>query len=220
MCEETSLVETEKYRNHTIEVHYDSDPSNPRTDWDNLGTFITFGNRYTSPDEHNYRTEDYGNLDELTKAIKNKEDIAIMLPVYRYEHGNVAYSTGSFNDSWDSGQCGFIFISKKKAREEYNWKNLTKKRLEQLEKMLKHEVEIFSQWANGNVYGFICKDENGEEIEDGSCWGFFGYDHKASGLLDESKSTIKHTVLYNAKELGKKKLAEFKEHGIQQAMEI
>lgn len=39
-----------------------------------------------------------------------------------------------------------------------------------------------------SVYGYQI-----DELED-SCYGFYGYDHEKSGLLDEAKSVIDHHI--------------------------
>jgi hypothetical protein len=36
------------------------------------------------------------------------------------------------------------------------------------------DPKILEQWKDGNVYGFITKDENGIEID--SCWCFYSFD--------------------------------------------
>lgn len=56
---------------------------------------------------------------------------------------------------------------------------------------LESTADLWSAWAWGDVYGYIIEyavyDEDGEiedwvEIEDGSCWGYYGADHNKSGL--------------------------------------
>lgn len=61
---------------------------------------------------------------------------------------------------------------------------------------MKSAVELYSAWAWGDVYG-VCEitaprpdDEDGEELEHGSCWGFYGRDHEKSGLMEHATSTI------------------------------
>ena len=52
---------------------------------------------------------------------------------------------------------------------------------------MKGEVETYSQWANGEVYGFrlIKVDEYNKEIEEiDSCWGFYGSDPRENGIED------------------------------------
>jgi hypothetical protein len=49
---------------------------------------------------------------------------------------------------------------------------------------------LWGAWAWGDVWGvsrIISPD--GEELEDGSCWGFYG-DHKTSGLLDHCREVV------------------------------
>lgn len=60
------------------------------------------------------------------------------------------------------------------------------------EAIYKSAVELYSAWAWGDVYGFTCEDENGDEIEDfgASVWGFYGRDHEASGLMDAARDAV------------------------------
>jgi hypothetical protein len=86
-------------------------------------------------------------------------------------HGVVRLSTGSFNDPWDSGQCGFAALTESQALGETDKENL--------ESILKNAVETFDSVINGNVVGYVidrtwdcvtCKTKCSEPLE--SCWGF------------------------------------------------
>ena len=57
-----------------------------------------------------------------------------------------------------------------------------------LEKMKDGIIEMYEQWSNGDVYGYVIEDSDGEEVEDGSCWGYYGTDDCES----EAKSVIDH----------------------------
>tara|TARA_Y100000034_G_scaffold131848_1_gene193493 strand:- start:549 stop:1418 length:870 start_codon:yes stop_codon:yes gene_type:complete len=37
-------------------------------------------------------------------------------------------------------------------------------------------IETYQQWANGDVWGYIIQNSDGEDVEDGSCWGYYGSD--------------------------------------------
>lgn len=50
--------------------------------------------------------------------------------------------------------------------------------------------KLYGQWAWGDVYGYTCEDENGDDIPDASCWGFYGYDNEESGLLESAHHAI------------------------------
>lgn len=66
--------------------------------------------------------------------------------------------------------------------EEFGGKIVTAKLKERIEKILEVEVEMYTQYVEGNVYGFEIVDEDDNHID--SCYGFYGSDHKESGMLD------------------------------------
>lgn len=49
-------------------------------------------------------------------------------------------------------------------------------------KELQAAVDLFGAWAWGDVFGAKVFGPGGEEV--GSCWGFYGTDHKESGLME------------------------------------
>lgn len=140
-------------------IEHDPDCESPR-EWDNLGTFWTWHKRYRSPDP---------NPGEVPKD-------AIVLPVYLYDHSGVSYSTRPFNCPWDSGQIGWIFVTNTKARSDYRVKRITAKVRARVLEGLRQEVEVYSQWANGETYGYVSRDD--------SCWGFIGYDNAVEAAND------------------------------------
>lgn len=164
-----------------LKLMYDSSPESPRT-WDNLGTMVCFHNRYDLGDKHNYSSDDYNNWEEMKKAIIKEENTAVILPLYMYDHSGISISTSPFSCRWDSGQIGFIFVSKEKALEEFGGKIVTAKLKERIEKILEGEVETYTQYVEGEVYGFEIVDEDDDIID--SCYGFYGDNHKESGMLD------------------------------------
>lgn len=65
---------------------------------------------------------------------------------------------------------------------------------------LKASFDLWESWAFGNVYGYILEDEDGNDLRysdgfsDGSCWGFYGYNHTASGLIEDATSAAAYYV--------------------------
>ena len=165
-----------------------SSPKSPR-DWDNLGTMICFHRRYDLGDKHNYSSDDYNSWEEMKQAIIKEENPAVILPLYMYDHSGISISTTPFSCRWDSGQIGFILVSKKKVLEEFGGKIVTAKLKERIEKILEGEVETYSQYVEGDVYGFQIVDEDDNIVD--SCYGFYGSDHKENGMLDH----IDHELL-------------------------
>lgn len=99
------------------------------------------------------------------------------LPVYKFEHSGIAYNTGGFSCPWDSGQFGYIYISKEDAAK-CDWDINSE---EKANRYMEGVIETWSQWASGEVYGYIVEKnvsctcgEHTEFTEEESCWGFFG----------------------------------------------
>ena len=147
--------------NYILEIVNDIDPINPREDRE-FSTIYYSSSRYNLGDK--CVSKDY-----IESIMEDKE--IVYLPVYAYIHGGIALNTTGFSCPWDSGMSGVIAVSKDKIRQEYNTKRITKKILDQVTSRLKAEVEEFSQYLNGEVYGFQVKDETGDIVE--SCYGFY-----------------------------------------------
>ena len=173
----------EKDHGFTIEIHYDTDPINPREDYDQLGVLVVpRGNRYLSGDEKGLekfmaavsKLPDAEDDMDLKKALElaDKSDDIVTLPVYMYAHSGVTINTTGFSCPWDSGQAGFIFTTQERMKELVGADEKEFKR--RAAEMLKGEVETFDKFITGEIYGFITKDPDGEEVD--SCWGFYGED--------------------------------------------
>jgi hypothetical protein len=113
-----------------------------------------------------------------------------------YDHSGYTIRTTPFSCPWDSGQLGFIYISKKKARETYGWKVLNKQRIAKIEEYLRSDIETYDDYLTGNVYRYTIELPDG--TEDDSCGGYYGSDHEKSGLMEAAKNAvdcaIKHTL--------------------------
>lgn len=171
---------TEEYKGYTINIEQDDSAESPRV-WDNLGTITAWSRRYNLSDSrHSYDVADF------RRDVINNPNV-ISLPVYMYEHGGVALSTGPFSCQWDSGQVGWIHVDKDRARKEYNVKRITKATLNKVLACLESEIETYSKYLNGEVYGYDVKDPNGDSID--SCWGFIG-DYDDSYMLQQARDSI------------------------------
>lgn len=66
---------------------------------------------------------------------------------------------------------------------------------------VKGAAELWGAWAWGDVYGIMSiARPDGEEANDGSCWGFYGSDHKKSGLLEAAENFVSADIEYIARE--------------------
>ena len=132
-------------------------------------------------------------MDEYeTKLSKDFLAENIYLPVYGYEHSGMSISTGRgypFNDRWDSGLFGIIAVSKKKIREQYGCRRVSKKLREQVLEILRAEVSTLNQYFNGEVYSYYVADSNGYIVE--SCCGYYSYEDCEQDAVWEAANLVK-----------------------------
>lgn len=184
-------VDQKTFGKYRIDIIPDdaADVEDPRN-WDNLGTMICFHSRYRLGDKHNF-----GDPEEAREFLKNKKTRHIVLPLYLYDHGGITMNTTGFSCPWDSGQVGWIYVTREKVREEYGCKRVSKKMVKRIKGYLRNEVETYDQYLTGDVYGYrITNEETDEEVD--SCWGFFGDDD----CMKEAESVVKRLI--GAKEDG------------------
>jgi hypothetical protein len=167
-------VHEKTYKDLTIKIYQDDSPDSPR-EWDNLGTMACFHRRYNLGDKHQF--EDPGELLTFLKQSK-----APYLPLYLYDHSGISMSTNRgypFNNPWDSGQVGIIYVTPEKIRKEYNVKHITKVIRAKVIDCLIQEAVTYNDYLTGNVYGFVILDKTGELLD--SCYGFYpDHDNKPS----------------------------------------
>lgn len=129
-------------------------------------------------------------ISEMTKMIQESNEIVLM-PLWLYDHSGISMSVSHeypYNDRWDSGQVGWIFVKKDRFLQETgcvpgNESGWPEKAYE----MLQDEVKTYDQYLRGEVFGFqaFVFDDDTEEWEetDGS-WGYYGDDLEQNGILD------------------------------------
>lgn len=72
---------------------------------------------------------------------------------------------------------------------------------ENAKQQLESAIKLYSQWAWGDVYGIsVINDSQGNELDEGSVWGFYGTDHNKSGLLESAMGTIDWHIGEQAKQ--------------------
>lgn len=181
-------IETKTIGKYKIEIFPDDDPIDPRSN-DNLGTMVCFHRRYSLGDKHDYDSGDYNGWDEMKEAIIKNEKVGVILPLYLYDHSGITMNTTGFSCPWDSGQVGFIFISKDKMLKEYGRKRITPSFKTRIAEYLKNEVEEYDQYISGNCYGFRITDTDTDDEVD-SCWGFYDDEY----CMKEAESYVNHYI--------------------------
>ena len=124
-----------------------------------MANMLTGAEGWSEVEEFN----EWRDLEEIAKAIsycaeapKLLSQKGVLMTVYRFEHSDVAYSTKPFNDRWDSGAVGFIWVSDAELAEQ-EMADIPK---EDIRKILDAEVEEYSAWANGDTHTvMLSKDD-------------------------------------------------------------
>jgi hypothetical protein len=222
----SDAVHTETYRGFRIVISPDDHHQNPRKEYDNLGKMICFHRRYTLGDEHSYRTPqdavlDLTGLDEDDLGRNPNDDLGdgskyriVWEPLYLYDHSGITMRTTPFGDPWDSGQVGIIYATYADIIKNFGIEPIkpevwepTKEIVEQVEKILKGEVETYDHYLTGRVYGYQVygpspdldpldedigpdDDDYWSDTEEDSCWGFFGDYEAEGGALAEARSVV------------------------------
>jgi hypothetical protein len=164
------IIETIEYKNYQIQLCYDTFPDNPRN-WDNLGVINCFHKRYNLGEAHNFNEPQ-----ELIEWIEANQDKIYYLPLYMYEHGNITISATPFQCRFDSGQIGFIYITKELAEAEGIKKPYD---------LLAHEIKVYDHYLKGETYGAMILDQSGEVID-----SQFGYLGDTDEVINEAKGMI------------------------------
>jgi hypothetical protein len=167
----------------TLEIIQDTDAVSPRED-DNLGVMCCYHNRYDLGDKDatpRLDWRDYSSWDELRdalyKAVAARGDkIVVCLPLYLYDHSGITMRTHPFGCSWDSGQVGYIYTTRKRLQAAgFDWQCITKGRRLQIGSILNGEVEEYDKYLTGDVWGYKITDDAGTVVD--SCWGFIGHEY-------------------------------------------
>lgn len=183
-----------------LEIYNSEDELSPRED-SNLGYFITCERNRLSPDKHAQLeriVRETGNLaetqEEHIKLIKRQMraestyKVVAIYPITRYEHGNVVYKLGTAS-GFDYSNCGFYIITADSAKQDGAEKKDFKKRIVA-------ELETYTKWVNGEIYGFALFDEDGEELD--RCGGFYNLEDIREELPKEwAKEDLTKYIINN-----------------------
>lgn len=174
-----------------ILIQQDPCPLNPRDDFDPPSVMLCWGRYGYSDGEKNpyrypsdFETAWSGDEEAGEEADEDLKD-AVRLPISYYSHGATMYWAGTPNDPWDSGQCGWIYCTRKTIEDEWGTEpdsdGVTPD--ERAIAYMTHEVKTFSDWAQGNTWTwhverFLPACDHGHSAEwiyDDSIHGCGGY---------------------------------------------
>jgi hypothetical protein len=174
---EHNLIETIEFDSDEVvaKIFHDVDGvdfCNPR-EWDNIGTMVCWHPDYLLGDEQITRDQEVIQ-NEINEII---EGGAVIMPLYLMDHSGISMSTSSgmfkaFDaEGWDWGQVGFIYASYAKLKNEFT-STSEGDLINKGEKTLTAEVEVYDSYLQGEIYGYVIEDKDGEHLD--SCWGYVG----------------------------------------------
>lgn len=188
-------------------IVHDDCPENPMQEWSVLGTLAVHPNHSHWANEAIDLDIPTGNnpITHMENFIKDKGyklDEVIVYPVTKYEHGVISLSLGDNRSCpFDSRIVGFIYAEKEKIRKEFGVKRITAAIEEKVAQSFENELELLTQYLNGDVYGFrICQVNTAEFEKYGEhclkqsecidrCYGY--YDKKQT--IDDMLDIMSHT---------------------------
>lgn len=176
---------------HRIRILSDDDAPNPREEYDNLSHMVTWHRNYRLGDEQPSQSPD-----DWLEAFKenHKEGEYIMQPLYLYDHSGITISTSAFSCAWDSGQIGYVYLTKEAAEKELSceagWETAAKNRIE-------GDVQSYDDYLTGNVWGYVVEsrilEDDSDWSDEESCWGFIGdYEY----CLEEAKGLVNYQIAH------------------------
>lgn len=184
----TEIVEEIRNGDKRAEILYDENADDPRSWYDHVGKMVCMHKRYKLGDEQ-ISPNDFDSWEEVENYLVKDRYAEIILPLYLYDHSGITMSVGSFNDRWDSGQVGFIYMDRGTCIREFG----VNFDIDKIKKELKEEVEEYDYFLRGEVYWYrifekeeyietcphcneVIRKED-EEVEIDSCGGFYGLDY-------------------------------------------
>lgn len=185
------VIDTLNFENGVYaEIIHDPDCDSPYDDDDAIKIVILHRN-YSDP----AKGECGRDADEVLAWCKANEREWFITNLYMYEHGDVALRAGErnpFSCPWDSGQVGIVALKKSqwgRGKGERNAKRL---------QYAKDAAEEYGRWINGETYGYVVKNEDGDDLD--SCWGFIGFDYVKEEAEDSAKYYVKDEAERQARE--------------------
>ena len=162
------------YEHHglTVKIHYDEDARNPRTEFDNLGTIVGWANhRYCLSDR---QLNVAGRTPAEIVAELQEDDARLILPFWYSPQGGLSLGEAGDEEGIEDGD-GVICVTAEGLRGEYDTTRISAKAIERATTVVRGEVDEYSAYLRGDVYGFAVLDADGEHLD--SCWGFYERDY-------------------------------------------
>jgi hypothetical protein len=180
----SDAIETFKCNGFTVKIYPDRDAPSPR-EWDNISVIACWHRSLRLGDRQIQGTA--SDRDRASFVAELGERVLAILPVWIYQHGDVALAAcndNPFSCRFDSGQVGWAYVTESSAKK-VGCEGLTEGTYLEY---IRQEVADYDRWGRGLFCGFVVEDEDGDEVE--SCWNFDDVDYcrtQARAAADAAK---------------------------------
>lgn len=180
--EREDLRKTDEETGVRLRILYDSHAESPLSEEGDAVILAIFARNRINPAHDRLPTVEMAQ--DFVAANRDRESEYAVFSVWAYEHGNIMFkavdigSENPFSDGWDSGSAGLIALK----RAEFG---------PDLLKIANGICETYTDWCNGEVYGFVVENEDGDQID--SSWSFYG-DPNDDGALTEGLAVFESAV--------------------------
>lgn len=174
-------IEVKKYKDCTIEIGYDEYAESPRG-W-HASKIVAWHPRYAIGEEYIPRDEVRGDISQLiddgVMSVDDYSELMTYSNLYMLDHSGISISTSPFSCPWDSGQVGYVYLTRESG-EENNIKN-EKEAIE----LIQSEIECYDRYIRGDIYYYSIVDQQGEIID-----SLYGIDDSIDNIMKECESIV------------------------------
>jgi len=191
-----------------VKISYDQDAEGIFEDGMSNGQIYSFSSRHVN-------FIGYNKEEEIEDLLQNHEAV----PLSYFEHGNSLWmvagdpAPAGVEFRWDGRRFAGLWVPDDDvfANIDYNGKTTGAERIKKLREYAAGICETYTQWCNGEVYGYqaelyeLQRDEEGDPItergdytcshvnvlEEDSCWGFYGWDTVEEAATEAVQGMLK-----------------------------
>ena len=187
-----NIIQQMQHAGRTVRVVFDEDPANPRKEYDDLTIIAHWHRRYLLGDIQIAPCT----KEELIAEYEDRGDpILAIRPLYLYDHSVLSVSVGSFSCSYDSGQVGWVYITRSNAEKMgcEAWGR------GQLDGAIEGDVDTYDRFLRGEVYAYDVVGRDGETLAAVS--GFYDIADCLSEGMSAAEGCEDPAVIREAEEL-------------------
>lgn len=168
-----------------VEIVRDDFMENPITEWDHIAETAIYRNKALSSEGTD--PEDLTSEEIKHMSYTYADNGGYFSPVFKYSHGMDSYSLGReypFNDPFDSGVGGFIWVTPEKAAKIWPEFNIQQRNVASYQ-AAKALIALMNAYVQGDCYVLVQYDPEFHVLESiGGFWECDGWDNLKDDFLN------------------------------------